>query len=104
MGRTVYLYNPYGANLSLFARYIDYVIIIWDGPEQKFLEFAEYSNNNIFEIKFTSIIDKDKLVFLDSELSHDNTVKIVHRTHFKPTSGNLYVFLMFLMTSQGLDT
>lgn len=68
--------NPFGANLVLYARYIDNILIIWDGTDQDLSNLLDYCKENPFGIEFTQVINKDCLVFLDLELQGNSNVDI----------------------------
>lgn len=44
--------NPFKAPLALYARYIDDILIIWNGSEIELNSFIEYCNSNPFGISF----------------------------------------------------
>lgn len=83
--------NPFGANLVLYARYIDDILIIWDGSDPSLQSFLEHCKNNPFGIEFTHVLDEKCLVFLDLELQSDQDGNIFSKTHFKPSGGNSYL-------------
>lgn len=83
--------QPFRKHLIFYRRYIVDLLTIWDGDIQTVMNFLDYCNNNTFNIKFTSVVDEHKLVFLDLELTHDNEGNIITRTHFKSTAGNSYI-------------
>lgn len=86
----IWAHNPFACHIIFYWRYINAVIIIWDGPQSLVTEFAQHCNNNTFGLSFTYVCDKHSLVFLDLELDSDDH-KIITRNHFKPTSGNSYL-------------
>lgn len=88
--RSIWANNPFTKHLVLYGRYIDDIIIIWDGTRNEVEEFFKYCYNNAFQIKFTYVCDPDTLVFLDLEVRHENN-RIVTKNHFKPSSGNSYL-------------
>lgn len=63
--------NPFKAHLALYARYIDDILIIWNGSEAELNSFIEYCNSNPFGISSTHSIDQGSLLFLDLELQVD---------------------------------
>lgn len=83
--------NPYRANLIVYARYIDDILIIWDGTAKELAGFLKHCGNNPFGISFTHVVDDRKLVFLDLELSGEDDGTISSKTHFKPSGGNSYL-------------
>lgn len=72
--------NPWGGNLVLYVRYIDDILIIWNGTDEELEGF------------FTHMIDEKSLVILDLELQADDDGGIYSRTHFKPSAGNSYLY------------
>lgn len=77
----IYQNNLFAANIIFFGRYIDDLIIIWDGDTDLITTFVQHCNNNPYGLSFTSATDSATMAFLDLELGHDgNTI----------TSKNLY--------------
>lgn len=74
--------NPFAEHIIFFGRYINHVIMIWQGPETKIHEFITYCKSNPHGITFTSVINKEALTFLDVDLFHDSSGKICSRMHF----------------------
>lgn len=67
------------------------VAIIWEGEKSALADFFQYCNNNDFGIEFTMVQNRDKLVFLDLELFHENG-EIHSKTRFKPTAAtHMYI-------------
>ncbi|XP_073485027.1 uncharacterized protein [Aquarana catesbeiana] len=60
--------NPYCANIVFFGRYIDDIIIIWDGPIDLVPRFVEHCNSNPYSLSFTHVYDHINLTFLDLDL------------------------------------
>ncbi|XP_018422194.1 PREDICTED: protocadherin gamma-B1-like [Nanorana parkeri] len=77
-------------HLIFFGRYINYILIIWDGPPDTIQDFVAHCNTNPSGLSFTHVTDQRSLVFLDLELTHSEG-KIITKTHFKPTAGNSYL-------------
>lgn len=82
--------NPYIQHLIFYGRYIDDIIIIWDGPHTIIDKFVQHCNNNSFGLSFTSVWHKEHLAFLDLELGHEGR-SIFSRNYTKPTAGNSYL-------------
>lgn len=76
--------------MVLFGRYIDDIIVIWDGSPAQIDDFVLHCNTNNLGLSFTSVSNKEKLPFLDLELFQDNSC-IVARNYTKPTAGNSYL-------------
>uniref|UniRef100_A0A8C5PLW3 Helix-turn-helix domain-containing protein n=1 Tax=Leptobrachium leishanense TaxID=445787 RepID=A0A8C5PLW3_9ANUR len=82
--------NPYGANLALWRRYIDDVLLIWDGNRDDLNGFFEFVNTNSFDLKFTMEVGNETLNFLDLNIFIKDR-KFCTRTFFKPTDKNSYI-------------
>lgn len=82
--------NPYARHLIFYGRYIDDILIIWDGGPEVFSSFVAHCNNNSMGLSFTHVLDTHELVFLDLTLSHDDAT-ITTTNHVKPTGGNSYL-------------
>lgn len=85
--------NPFSANITFFGRYIDDIIIIWDGPLDlihSFIAHCNNNNNNTYGLSFTHESNQTSLAFLDFELRHDDH-EIYAKNYTKPTKGNSYL-------------
>lgn len=82
--------NPFLANIIFFGRYIDDIIIIWDGPLDLIQAFTTHCNNNKYGLSFTYNSNQTSLAFLDLELRYDNH-EIYAKNYTKPTCGNSYL-------------
>ncbi|XP_078543346.1 uncharacterized protein LOC144828767 [Lissotriton helveticus] len=70
-----------------WGRYIDDVIMIWDGPAPELMSYFDFLNDNPFNVQFTMEHDQQSINFLDvTFFIQDNTVH--SRTHRKATSCN----------------
>lgn len=79
--------NPFSSNIVFFGRYIDDIVIIWEGSMELIGEFVTYCNQNTYGLSFTHVADTTTLAFLDLELGfHDGT--IIAKNFTKPTAGN----------------
>lgn len=58
--------NPFAAHIIYYGRYIDDIVIIWDGPKESVDPFVEHCNHNSLGLSFTHVQDSNKLAFLDS--------------------------------------
>lgn len=83
--------NSFSRHLVYYGRFIDDIIIIWDGPPDMVPTFVEYCNTNPFNVRFTYLLNPKNLVFLDLVLSWDEDGNITSKTHFKGTTGNSYL-------------
>lgn len=82
--------NPHCANIVFFGRYIDDIIIIWDGPVDLVSLFVQHCNSNPYGLSFTHVVDPTNLAFLDLDLGHLDNM-IIAKKHIKPTAGNSYL-------------
>lgn len=80
--------NPFSCHLVYYDRYIDDVIIIWQGDIKTIQDFFGYCSNNQFGVHWFLT---NTLVFLDLELFHDHDQKICSCTYIKPMAGNAYL-------------
>uniref|UniRef100_A0A803JSK4 Reverse transcriptase domain-containing protein n=1 Tax=Xenopus tropicalis TaxID=8364 RepID=A0A803JSK4_XENTR len=78
------------ANLSLWRRYIDDIIIVWRGTETDLKEFLNGLNSNDMNLEFDLSYSREKINFLDLEL-YVKQSKIQSRTYFKSVDVNNYV-------------
>lgn len=81
--------NPFASHIRWFGRYIDDVLLMWEGPQNLVTPFVTYINNNSMGLKFTANIDFPTTNFLDLTLTgntEDGTVSIA--PYRKPTSSN----------------
>lgn len=83
-------HNPFAANIIFFGRYIDDLIIIWDGDTELVASFVKHCNDNPYGLSFTSVMDPSTIAFLDLELGHDGPI-ITSKNYTKPTAGNSYL-------------
>lgn len=88
--RYIWANNPFMAKIIFYGRYIDDIIIIWDGNTDDIESFVSHCNDNNMGLSFTSVHDKTHLAFLDLDLFHD-TGRIHAKNYCKPTAGNSYL-------------
>lgn len=81
------LHNP-PYQLKLYNRFIDDLILFWDGSEQKLHEFMMHMNNKSITLSWES--SHKSIHFLDLEINNENN-HIVTKTHFKTTDRNSYI-------------
>ncbi|XP_078506116.1 uncharacterized protein LOC144763946 [Lissotriton helveticus] len=74
-------------NIIFWGRYIDDVIMIWDGPTLDLSEYFGYLNDNPFNVRFTMTHNQKAIDFLDVQLFVENN-KIQSCTHRKATACN----------------
>lgn len=82
--------NPFLRHIIYYGRYIDDVLLIWNGVKHLFMSFVAHCNGNDPGLCFTHVIDPDSLVFLDLELLHDAD-SFFTRSHIKPVGGNFHL-------------
>lgn len=82
--------NPFIANIILFGRYINDIVIIWDGTIDSLVQFVSHCNHNNLGLSFTHVVNPDRLAFLDLELYHSDSCKDV-TNYLKPTAGNSFI-------------
>lgn len=82
--------KPFSSHIMFYGRYIDNVIIIWDGNTSTVSEFVAYCNNNNMGLKFTSVMDGERLDFVDLELFSAGN-KIHAKSFTKPTARNSFL-------------
>lgn len=82
--------NPYSSYIVFFGRYIDDLIVIWDGPIDSITSFVDHCNHNPYGLSFTHVSDPNCLAFLDLELSHVDE-SIIAKNYIKPTAGNSFL-------------
>lgn len=58
--------HPFAAHVIYYGRYIDDIVIIWDGSSQDINAFVQYCNQNS-GLSFTHVADPNTLAFLDLE-------------------------------------
>ena len=84
------LYNRKPQQLLLYRRFIDDILIIWDGDKESLIDFGFYLNSNDKNIKLTWELSDEKINFLDLEITKEGT-KLVTQTHFKTVDRNSYL-------------
>lgn len=88
--RYVWTHNPYDIYIVFPGRYIDDILIIWNGSIELFESFFTHCNDNNLGLGFTHVLDPTNLVFLDLVLYHEGG-SICTKNYCKPTSGNSYL-------------
>lgn len=85
-----YIYNQQIPQIKLYRRYIDDLIILWDGTPDTFEEFLQQLNINKYGITFTGKWNLEKIEYLDLEIFKTGT-SLYTRTFFKETDRNGYI-------------
>ena len=81
-------YEHFTNHVLFWGRFIDDVLILWDGTETLFQEFVQNLNQNHIGMSFTSEINSETLTFLDLRISLSPGGRIVTEVYRKPTSTN----------------
>ncbi|XP_069493755.1 uncharacterized protein [Ambystoma mexicanum] len=83
----IYTDHPYKQNLIVWRRYIDDVLVIWNGTSSSFVGFSEYLNRNNFGIEFSGHVSSQSMEFLDLQINIVNG-ELQTQTFRKPTTVN----------------
>lgn len=84
------IFSVHRANLKLYRRYIDDIIIIWKGSEEELQAFFDEINQNIYGITFTGNWNIQSIDYLDLQIYKNNGI-LNTRTFFKTTDRNGYI-------------
>lgn len=76
---------------TLYKRYIDDIIIIWDHSQPELQLFIDKYNKFHPTIKFTHTIDFNETIFLDLNISKNSNNKLSFTTHYKSTNRFEYI-------------
>ncbi|XP_077341766.1 suppressor of cytokine signaling 5 isoform X1 [Lithobates pipiens] len=82
--------SPRRPEIVLWARYIDDVLLLWNGDEHELHAFMEGLNNNTRGIKFSYEASQEGVNFLDLNIKV-NSESFVTSTFFKSTDRNSYI-------------
>lgn len=85
-----YLYARNIPHLKFYRRYIDDLIIIWEGTPEEFEEFLKNLNTNKYGLTFTGKWSHQKIDYLDLEI-FKNGDRLYTKTYFKDTDKNVYI-------------
>lgn len=85
-----YIFSKNIPQIKMYKRYIDDVIILWNGTTDSLTKFLDNLNNNKYGITFTGKWSPDKIDYLDLEIFKTGE-KLLTRTFFKPTDRNGYI-------------
>ncbi|XP_075715706.1 vomeronasal type-2 receptor 1-like [Rhinoderma darwinii] len=61
--------SPYTCHILFWGRFIDDILLLWDGDLTLFDKFMVTLNNNKVDMKFTHVIHKKEIMFLDLKIS-----------------------------------
>lgn len=84
------VYGDTPAELTLYKRYIDDVIIVWNGKKEGIGQFLNKLNMNEKNIHLSWNIDEKSVEFLDLKISLKGD-KLVTKTFFKTVETNSYL-------------
>lgn len=79
--------NPYTGNILTWRRYIDDILMIWQGSEITLQLFLTWLNERDPYLKFTSTSSASHLAFLDLNIWAKDG-QLITTTYYKPTSRN----------------
>ena len=79
------------SQMLYFGRYRDDCFSLWCGTEEKLNEFFTYLNSINSDLKFTMEIGRNKLCFLDLEITLTSENKLTTSVYSKPTDSHLYL-------------
>lgn len=65
--------NPYHSKIELYRRYIDDILLFWEGIQEELMHFVSYINNSSSFLKFTCEQSTDKINYLDLTIHKDET-------------------------------
>ncbi|XP_053549073.1 RAB6-interacting golgin isoform X1 [Bombina bombina] len=87
--------NPFIENILKYGRYIDDIIILWQGDISKLDNFVSHMNANSYNLKFTKQTSQTSIEFLDLVLftsdNSNNEKSICVKNYRKPTERNGYI-------------
>lgn len=76
--------------MKLYRRYIDDLVILWDGTADTFLQFLQELDTNRYGLSFTGKWDTEHIDYLNLEI-YKNGTSLHTRTFFKVTDRNGYI-------------
>lgn len=77
-------------HIKVYKRFIDDILIVWEGSWDKLNEFVQHIGVNQYGIKFTVNVHHETINILDLEI-FKNRDRLYTRTHFKETNRNGYI-------------
>lgn len=85
-----YIYEKRIPQIKLYWRYIDDLIILWEGTVESFEKFLKEINHNEYGISFTGEWDYQQIDYLDLQV-FKNGNELYTKTFFKSTDRNGYI-------------
>lgn len=84
-----FIYKHQWEGLKLYKRYIDDVVLLWEGSEGSLVKFIQLMNVNNYGLRFTAVWNNKSISYLDLVLTNIQN-KITTHTYFKDTDRNGY--------------
>ncbi|PIO25998.1 hypothetical protein AB205_0190500, partial [Aquarana catesbeiana] len=85
-----WVFNPKPAQLRFYHRFIDDLLLIWEGSRESAIDFISFLNNNSNNIRLDHVISDTSVNFLDVTLTKINNT-ISTKVYFKMTDRNSYL-------------
>lgn len=85
-----YIYGISRPEIKFYRRYIDDIIIVWEGSSESFLDFLDELNQNDYGISFTGKSNPDVIDYLDLQILKQGG-ELFTKTFFKVTDRNGYI-------------
>ncbi|XP_041424973.1 uncharacterized protein LOC121395471 [Xenopus laevis] len=70
--KKLFLKEPYLQYIVHYYRYVDDILIIWDGPRETFMDMVEQANTAHKTVKFTMEVSDTAINFLDVQIKLEN--------------------------------
>lgn len=80
--------NPYHSKIKMWKRYIDDILLFWDGTEDELKHFLAYVNSSTPFLKFSMEFDTHTINFLDLTITKDARGDIRTSIYRKPMERN----------------
>lgn len=80
--------NPCASHIRWYGRYIDDLLLMWEGSRDDAEKFVDFINENPFNLRFTHVFDVSVTNFLDLTLTGDMEKGITITPYRKPSSTN----------------
>lgn len=87
----IFLYSPgncFSSHIRWYGRYIDDLLLVWEGDQTQANQFLNYINDNEFNLRFTMVYNQSEINFLDLTLEGTNGGVINIAPYRKPTATN----------------
>lgn len=80
--------NPFFTKIALYCRYIDDILLIWNGSDEEFVSFVHYVNNTENNLTFTDEHSLISVNFLDLMICKTSENTLETTKYQKPLSRN----------------